>query len=248
MIRFRKIGLSGKFIFVSLSDLGKMRYYDIHTHYRQEAPSVVAIVNMILGEERPGIGYGEMFEASTLYSVGIHPWYIHTEVIEEQLVSLRDLAGREEIFMIGEAGLDKQVVTPLAIQEAVFEAQICLSEALRKPLVIHCVKAWDELLSVRKRLRPAMPWIVHGFRKKGDLAKQLLRQGFYLSFGVSFQESALREAWPDRLLLETDESDCSIWEIYERAAEALSLPLDEVGRQVERNFRVIFNTNACVFI
>ena len=119
------------------------------------------------------------------------------------------------------------------LQVKVFEEQIRVSEELKKPLIIHCVRAWEELIAIRKKCAPSMPWIIHGFRKKGEQAEQLLKQGFYLSFGEHFQESALRKAWPERLLIETDESSCPIQEIYQHIAAALQISVDELGNQVE---------------
>ena len=60
-----------------------------------------------------------------------------------------------------------------------------------------------------------------------------MKQGFSLSFGEHFQESALRKAWPERLLIETDESSCPIQEIYQHIAAALQISVDELGNQVE---------------
>ena len=113
------------------------------------------------------------------------------------------------VIALGEAGLDKSIDAPLSLQTEVFTEQVKLSEAFRKPLVIHCVKAWDELLAVKKDLNPQMPWVIHGFRGNDILAEQLIRKGLYLSFGMKFNPKALRIAWPDYVSL-TDEADIAI--------------------------------------
>ncbi|WP_449038136.1 TatD family hydrolase [Parabacteroides goldsteinii] len=205
-------------------------YYDIHAHSAQTsvAEDVVACYNVIVGK-------GTLSDVSSgqPVSCGIHPWYIREEAVVEQLARFRELALNEQVIMIGEAGLDKQISIPLDLQVKVFEEQIRVSEELKKPLIIHCVRAWEELIAIRKKCAPSMPWIIHGFRKKGEQAEQLLKQGFYLSFGEHFQESALRKAWPERLLIETDESSCPIQEIYQHIAAALQISVDELGNQVE---------------
>ena len=81
---------------------------------------------------------------------------------------------------------------------------------LDKPLVIHLVKAMSELLKLKQQIKPANPWIIHGFRGKAALAEECLRHGFYLSFGEKYQEEALRITPAGRLFLETDESPCRL--------------------------------------
>lgn len=206
-------------------------YYDVHTHSKQTTVSeeVMTVYNVAVGKDSL-----LNMHSGQLVSCGIHPWYIQADTIEEQVKLLRELAANEQVVMIGEAGLDKQVSVSLDLQIEVFEEQIRISEEQKKPLVIHCVKAWDELMVLHKKWTPAMPWLIHGFRKKGEQARQFLKQGFYLSFGEHFQEAALQEAWPDHLLIETDESTCSIQEIYQRIASVLQISVDELGRQIER--------------
>ena len=72
--------------------------------------------------------------------------------------------------------------------------------------------------------------IFHGFRGKPEQAKQLLQKGFDLSFGEKFNVDSLTLAWKaGRMWLETDESECSIEQIYQQAAKALCIsPTDIV--------------------
>ena len=190
-----------------------MIYYDIHTHQPSVHPEDIAIVNTIIREEC------DLSMPAQWCSAGIHPWYIYN--VDKQISCLESVASSSAIVAIGEAGLDKLVKTPLDIQKNVFLRQAVLAEKLNKPLIIHCVKSWGELIAVRKIVKPHIPWIIHGFRGNGELAQQLILQGFYLSFGEHFQISSLRRAWPERLLIETDESSCSIQDIYQRLAPNL---------------------------
>ena len=120
-------------------------------------------------------------------------------------------------------------------QRSLFVRQAGLAEELGKPLIIHCVRAWEELIACRKAIRPKQPWVIHGFRGKATLADQLLRQGFYLSLGYYFQPETARVAWPGRLFLETDEANVSIQVVYARVAEALSIDLWALCDQIQRN-------------
>ena len=211
-----------------------MIYYDIHTHQPSVHPEDIAIVNTIIREEC------DLSMPAQWCSAGIHPWYIYN--VDKQISCLDSVASSSAIVAIGEAGLDKLVKTPLDIQKNVFLRQAVLAEKLKKPLIIHCVKAWGELIAIRKIVKPHIPWIIHGFRGNGELAQQLILQGFYLSFGEHFQISSLCKAWPERLLIETDESSCSIQDIYQRLASGLQISVNELGNQVNQTVGRLFPT------
>lgn len=210
-----------------------MKYYDIHTHKKAEHPDVTPIVNHVVKEGESG----KAREPGYL-SCGIHPWYITDK--KKQISLLRQLAAEENVVAIGEAGLDKLAQTPMESQIPVFKEQVLLSESLVKPLIIHCVKAWDELLVLRKEYMPGQAWIVHGFRGNGMLAEQLIRHGLLLSFGKKFNPDALIKAWPDRLFAETDEQESGIQETYGRIAESLSVSGELLSAQISENVNKIF--------
>ena len=146
------------------------------------------------------------------------------------------------VVAIGEAGLDTLAESPMDLQKEVFLAQANLAEETHKPLIIHCVKAWADLIACKKAVKPEMPWIIHGFRGNGELASQLVRLGFYLSFGDRFNPSALRAAWPDFLFLETDDKSIDIRRVYQNVAEALDIPEEKLRIQIAKNVS-IFHLN-----
>ena len=162
------------------------RPVDIHTHRLPRIPGT-AIVNC----------YPDVFapKEGEWYSVGIHPWYVPAAITSNvrcEMNVLSSLVGHPQVLAIGEAGLDKLADAPIVVQIEVFEYQAQLSVELGKPLVIHLVKAVEELLKLKQRLQPANPWIIHGFRGKPALAQDYVRHGFYLSFGEKYQEESLR--------------------------------------------------------
>ena len=144
------------------------------------------------------------------------------------------------MLAVGEAGLDKNSEASLSFQLEVFVHHVVLSERVGKPMVIHLVKALDELLRLKRELRPVQPWIIHGFRGKPALAETLIRHGFYLSFGEKYQEETLKQIPGDRLFLETDESDMPIEVCYKRAALLRGCSEKELFESVSRNVRVVF--------
>jgi TatD DNase family protein len=147
---------------------------------------------------------------------------------------------------IGEAGFDKLRGPDIETQYRAFEAQVKISEEIRKPLFIHCVRAWDELMPAYKRLRPKMPWLIHGFRGSVELAMQLLAKGMYLSFWFDFvlrpESSILLRSLPkERIFFETDGSDADIRTIYDKVAVDLGMSVDELKTVIRRNFTEFLN-------
>lgn len=213
-----------------------MQYIDIHTHKFSDG-SANASSDIICYNEICGKGLQVPLKCC---SIGIHPWYIYGDG-KEQLRQLWERAACEEVRMIGEAGLDKLAEAPLPLQITLFEEQVACSEELQKPLVVHCVKAWQELVEIHRRMRPSEPWLVHGFRGKEALARQLLREGFYLSFGEHFQTGAVLAAWKERLFAETDDSSLDIMAVYQRISQALDCPLPLLQDQIARNFAVLMD-------
>ena len=202
-----------------------MVYYDIHTHRLPVHPEDVAVVNRIVPVPDTGTG--------RYRSVGIHPWHIYS--VEEQLAELERQAAFPNVVAIGETGLDKGAEAPMDRQQEIFKASVSLAENAGIFLIIHCVKAWDELIALKKGLKPRVPWIIHGFRGNATLAGQLIRQGFYLSFGERFNPDAVREAWPGRLFAETDDREIDIRTVYRNLSASLDLPLEQFATQIARN-------------
>lgn len=229
-----------------------MVYYNIHTHHLPVHPEDVAIVNCLVpaldAGSHPEQAISRLEKADTagclcvpassagtglFHSVGIHPWYIYN--VEEQLAELKRQAMLPGVVAIGETGLDKLAEAPLERQQEVFKASAAFAENLGIFLIIHCVKAWDELIALKKELKPRMPWIIHGFRGNATLAKQLIRQGFYLSFGERFNPEAVREAWPGRLFAETDDRETDIRTVYRDLSASLDLRLEQFAAQIAGN-------------
>ena len=194
---------------------------DIHTHHTDAREAVISVNPW---EFCPADGL--------LYSVGIHPWQVG-RATGADFDRLAECARADGVLMIGECGIDKLRGGDLSMQTGVLERHIALSEQVCKPLVLHCVRASNELCRLRRQLRPSMPWIVHGFRGNAHVASQLLDAGFYLSYGERFNPEALAITPAYRLLAETDESLLPIDEIHRRLAASRQIEVVEFVRHVE---------------
>lgn len=205
---------------------------DIHTHHLPQLPGE-AILNCYPDTFVPEVG--------GWYSVGVHPWHVTASVGGRyDTKTLLPLLKHSQVLAVGEAGLDKLADAPMSLQVEIFEWQARMAMEIDKPLIIHLVKAVDELLKLKQMIRPTNPWIIHGFRGKAILAEEYLRHGFYLSFGEKYQVEVLRIVPSDRLFLETDESTVPIAELYKLAAEVRGISYDELLETISENIGKVF--------
>ena len=215
-------------------------YINIHTHGGKSSPGIFIVESLmahegILPQDVPG----------TAFSYGIHPWFLNEGNSEEMLKRVRDNAGNPTVVAVGEAGFDKLRGPSQELQYRIFCEQVKIAETLSKPVVIHCVRAWDELLSAYKSLKPKTNWIIHGFRGSRELAAQLLSKGIYLSFWFDFiirpESSLLIKSLPvNRIFLETNGADIDIRQIYDKVAKDLGITVEELKKIMLDNFNTVF--------
>lgn len=177
---------------------------DVHTHNPEACD---AIINASFSSFQPKQG--------KVYSVGVHPW---DTVADVDLVLLDEVAGKAEVVAIGECGFDLLRGGDIDTQTRIFRHHVRLAEQLGKPLIIHCVKAFDRLLAERKMAVSSVPWIVHGFRGNAATAAQLTGKGIYLAIGEKFNIEAVRAVPIEMLLVETDTSQVKIDAVIEAVA------------------------------
>ena len=88
-----------------------------------------------------------------LFTIGVHPWESDRDDVDSVLNEIINLTSRPEVIGIGEIGLDRLQGASLEKQIEVFVKQICIVDQIKMPLIIHCVKAWAELLEIKKMTR-----------------------------------------------------------------------------------------------
>lgn len=211
---------------------------DLHTHQRIKAPGTLSIYNLIL---RDDIAFDLPDSA---FTTGIHPWYLPID-FASSLSKLESAIESPNCLAIGECGLDRAIATPQSHQEAVFFPQVELAARRNKPLILHCVKAYSEMIRIRKNLRNAPPWILHSFNGNEKELKELIRNDFYFSVVLSENRSSIRadllqKIPADRLFLETDNSRLNIGAVYEKATNILGVSNDKLVKQIHLNYVKIF--------
>lgn len=178
-------------------------------------------------------------QAQTIDTVGIHPW----NALDTDLSAVE--AGIATADAVGEIGLDFACDVPREMQTTVFRAQLALAEKHKKAVILHCIRAFEEVMKIvaEYRLRAV---IFHGFIGSVEQAQRAVKQGYYLSFGERTFSSpktigALRSTPLSSLFVETDESPTPIEEIYARIAELRGISTTELMLATEANFQRIFS-------
>lgn len=150
--------------------------------------------------------------APVFAAVGIHPHETKNGT-EEILQKIGDLAGSSTVKAIGEIGLDYHFFySDKETQKKWFGKQIELAKDLDLPFLIHDREAHGDTLAILKEHKSSrMRGIMHCFSGSFEMAKELIKMGFYISFAgpLAFPNSRrLKEAARDipleYLLIETD--------------------------------------------
>lgn len=208
-----------------------MDFFDFHHHKKNIR---YGIYNLDLHDVPPDY----------LYSAGIHPKDIQSNIIKDQIQWLQSAVTSENCFAIGECGLDSLVKTDQKIQEDVFLQQIRIANEVKKPVIIHCVRKFYEVISFKKYAE--QPLIIHGFNKKQSIAEDLIKNNFYLSFGkavlynLSLQHT-LKIIPSDRIFLETDNDDFAIEELYQKVSEIKDISVEQLNVQILENLHTVKN-------
>jgi TatD DNase family protein len=208
-----------------------MDFLDIHTHKAATQPGIISVQSLSLTSDI----FLAMPKTKPI-SVGLHPWFAKIDQLELQMKYLTVVSNQTNVKLIGECGLDRLRGENLENQLLILEKQIELAEKINKPLILHCVKCFAELIAIKDRLKVKVPMVIHGFNKNEALGQQLLDKGFLLSFGIA----ALKEnsgaakliKSTERFFLETDDADVSIEEIYQTAAILKKCTVDELKARI----------------
>ncbi len=212
---------------------------DIHRHAKDTGAADVVVRNLFHSQK-------EEIETGHWYSMGLHPWQVNEKSLADDIQKVRETAARPQVIAVGEAGLDKSIDTPLDIQFRAFEAQVAIAGEMNKPMIIHCVRAYNEVFTTKLKLKHSKSWIIHWFNGTREMGEQMTAKNFYLSFGhMLFNDrSKAYHAFPyipiDRIFLETDDANYSIGQVYEKAAQLRRTDIKGLQQQIQKNFTQCF--------
>lgn len=157
---------------------------------------------------------GEFCGVKLYPALGLHPFFL-TEHKKNDLKLLDQYLKRYQgqVRAVGEIGLDFARKTDKEAQLEYFEAQLDLAEKYQLPVILHVVKAHEQVLAILKQ-RPGLTGIVHSYSGSATQAKQYIKQGFLLGVGgvITWPKSDKKRAMfaklpLESLVLETDSPD-----------------------------------------
>lgn len=213
-----------------------MNFVNLHTHSANNNDAITAIVNQYPNDD---------FAGESVFSVGIHPWYVRRHSLTQELQLVEDRLQQPNCIAVGECGLDRKVNIPWDLQMKAFEQQLMIAEEYNKPVILHCVGAYSDIAAMHKNMQLKVPLIIHGFSKNQGTAQQMLAHDVFLSFGKHLMRNPnLKDVFlsvpDDKFLLENDSAEETIEQVYEKAAEYRQISLDDMKKLMWQNYERIF--------
>jgi TatD DNase family protein len=183
-------------------------------------------------------------EPSINFSCGIHPWNSALTNAKQVMDDVEQLANSDTFFCVGECGIDRACDVPLEIQLPIFEQEVQIAQKTGRPLIIHAVRSYSDILSVLKKYAVTVPVIFHDFRGNEVQISQLLHYNSYFSFGFSGISQPkihtnIHLIPRERLCLETDDDNRKIADMYEIASDILDISVPELCLDLFQNFKRI---------
>lgn len=219
-------------------------YIDVHTHCLPQSSDICKIHSLSFGKDN----YQILLNSYHLFSLGIHPWYINKDTDwSEFYKTIIDIRNYPNMIALGEAGLDKLKGKPITQQMDLFKKQLELSQIVKRPLFVHCVKAYSEIQSLLKSSQISYPLIFHDYRGSSQQTEYFLKFPTYFSFGTILNKSgpkleSLSHIIPlHRIFLETDDQvQFSIQDRYQKLAELYVTSIEKIQAQIKVNFTQVF--------
>ncbi|MFR9650460.1 MAG: TatD family hydrolase [Rikenellaceae bacterium] len=187
---------------------------------------------------------------TTISAAGIHPWSAEESAFcsddKERYSAIRKelIAAAEQVDAIGEIGLDFAADVNREAQRKLFIEQLKIATKCRKPVIIHSVRAFDDVMEILSTFR--LKVIFHGFIGSAQQMNRAVDRGYFISYGARTFDSpktvkALRETPLEMLFIETDTSKVAIEEVYEKVVSIRMESLEELVAAIENNFTKIFD-------
>jgi TatD DNase family protein len=235
---------------------------------RARQGGISAIINVGLNAEssRASLEMAKKYD-DVFSTIGFHP-HEASELRDEDLKTLAELAKDEKVVAVGEIGLDfYRNLSSRHSQTEAFKKQLDLAIELSLPVVVHCRDAHREVYKILGawvkstlsvgRLRRG---VIHCFSGDIEMALNYLEIGFYISLAGSVTYPSAgdlvqvaREIPLDRLLLETDapflapqasrgkrNEPAYVALIAEKVAQVREVPRETVAEAAARNTIELF--------
>jgi TatD DNase family protein len=184
----------------------------------------------------------DMFSSDKICSVGLHPWYLNSDSLRLEKQWMQDIVQRDNVLAIGECGLDKHCKVDWVLQWETCKWQLELAENIKKPVIVHCVRAQQEIIRLLNDFD--VEFVFHGFNRSLAMAEEIVKMGGYLSMTATFLRSdngrsIAQNIEQNSIFLETDNDLSSISEAYICLANIWQKSMDEVEEIIAQNTKRI---------
>lgn len=213
-------------------------YVDFHTHRR--SGDALEILNVEALDEAQ---FAMAIESGQPFSVGVHPWHAaeNPERLNEAFERMERVVSGGRIVAIGECGLDWAVEVDRKLQAEVFERQLDLAKRYNLPIILHCVRAFEDVM-LRLSQAKIERAVFHSFVGSIQQAERVVREGYFCTFSPRSLASprtrkVIKAIAPSVMLVERDECECSIEEVYEAIATLRKCSVEELREIVFDNYK-----------
>jgi TatD DNase family protein len=222
-------------------------YFDHHTHISGPSSIASEITNIFSIDASNFEDLGKISEITTMghgFTIGLHPMSYNFMTFEH--VSRIIHQNRDDILGIGECGLDTRIAVPRQHQIELFTAHAEMAREMHLPLIIHCVRSYDDIVHLHQRLKPSNPWIIHGFNRSESIAIKLLDQGILLSIGKELLDPGhpisnfFKKIAEYPFFLETDGKDIAIQTLYQQASNMLDMSIEAISTIIASHVQQVY--------
>jgi TatD DNase family protein len=222
-------------------------YFDHHTHISGPPSIASEITNIVSIDASNFEDLGKISEITSMghgFTIGLHPMSYNFMTFEH--VSRIIHQNRDDILGIGECGLDTRIAVPRQHQIELFTAHAEMAREMHLPLIIHCVRSYDDIVHLHQRLKPSNPWIIHGFNRSESIAIKLLDQGILLSIGKELLDPGhpisnfFKKIAEYPFFLETDGKDIAIQTLYQQASNMLDMSIEAISTIIASHVQQVY--------
>jgi TatD DNase family protein len=212
-----------------------MKWFDFHTHQQNKEHSLFNVV----------FNNNEVPPANQFFSVGLHPWF---ELNDDLFTKLGEYLKDENCLAVGETGLDRVRNENFDKQKNFLAKHFELALKHQNPIILHCVKAYQDILEMILENKFSLPIIFHDYNGSVQTTERLLKEeNIYFSYGDKLfkEDSKGFQSLPiipfDRILIETDEIQKTIEEVGQHLAQVRGLSNRDVSTHCTKNAQLILN-------
>lgn len=215
-------------------------YINIHSHSICKK-NTTGIINLFAHQFSK-----ELMIEGQYYSIGLHPLHINGKTFSTFEKTISDNINNPQIIALGESGLDRRYSTDIQLQMTVLEKHSLISERNEMPVIIHCVRSYNDLISVRNSANARMPWILHAYYGNIQTTAQLLKHNIYFSFGKNLIHptdkliEVINLIPLDRVFFENDEDDLEIETAYDNYSRITGTDISLLKNIIRNNFKECF--------